>query len=325
VKVLIVKLGALGDVIQATPLIRAIQAAHPGDEVHLLTTPAFQEIFDPWPGLAPTYFPRQGLRVTWRTIRWLRRQRFARVYDLQSNDRTTLLLAWSGIPERIGNHPRFPYTHHPATPDRGQCHNFARYRQVLASAGIQETAERPWLPSLPDLAATVRQWLTAHGLAEQGFALFHAGASPRHPHKIWPGYADLAIALQARGLAVVLVGAAADAAANARIAAATGAIDASGAFGIPALAELGRHARFAVTNDSGPMHVLSASGRPIFAFFGATNWRRCHALGQEAHVCNYERFCAEAGRDPQGIGGAEGLKHLSAAEILARIEGFGLL
>ena len=63
-----------------------------------------------------------------------------------------------------------------------------------------------------------------------------------------------------------------------------GGIDAAGAFTIVELAELGRSARFAVTNDSGPMHVLSAAGIPVFGLFGPSDWRRNHALGQANRV-----------------------------------------
>jgi ADP-heptose:LPS heptosyltransferase len=54
--------------------------------------------------------------------------------------------------------------------------------------------------------------------------------------------------------------------------------------GIAQLAELARHARFAVTNDSGPMHACAAAGVPVFGLFGPSDWRRNHALGQRAHV-----------------------------------------
>ena len=79
------------------------------------------------------------------------------------------------------------------------------------------------------------------------------------------------------------LGAAAERDLNASLAA-PGDVDASGAFDILALAEVGRRAAFAVTNDSGPMHVLAAAGIPVFGLFGPSDWRRNHALGQAGHV-----------------------------------------
>ena len=49
--VLIIKLGALGDVVMATPLIDAIQRFHDGATVHVLTTPAFAPLFSHWPDI----------------------------------------------------------------------------------------------------------------------------------------------------------------------------------------------------------------------------------------------------------------------------------
>ena len=47
---------------------------------------------------------------------------------------------------------------------------------------------------------------------------------------------------------------------------------------------MGKHAAFAVTNDSAPMHILSCSDIPIYALFGPTNPKRTHALGQSNRV-----------------------------------------
>ena len=115
-KILIIKFGALGDIILATPLLRCILEDHQGAAVTLLTSPAFAPLFQDWPGLEVKAQPRHGLAAFWRTLCWMRAQQFTRLIDLQSDDRSGLLCALSGIPERIGNHPRFPYHRHP--PDR---------------------------------------------------------------------------------------------------------------------------------------------------------------------------------------------------------------
>ena len=111
----------------------------------------------------------------------------------------------------------------------------------------------------------------------------HNGASPRHPEKRWPYFLKLALALKDSGYTIVWVGADNEQELNRHCAERVG-IDASNKFSINMLAELGRHARFAVTNDSGPMHVLSCSGIPVYAFFGPTDWRRNHAIGQAENV-----------------------------------------
>jgi ADP-heptose:LPS heptosyltransferase len=94
-----------------------------------------------------------------------------------------------------------------------------------------------------------------------------------------------------------------------------GGIDASGAFSIAELAELGRSARFAVTNDSGPMHVLAAARIPVFGLFGPSNWRRNHALGQAQRVIACVDF------DPDFVGADYGdcLSAISVDTVWSRL------
>jgi len=113
--------------------------------------------------------------------------------------------------------------------------------------------------------------------------VLHAGASPTRQDKCWPGFGDFAQQLEAAGLRAVWLGAGPDAARNRELAARAG-IDATDRFSIPQIAELARHARFALTNDSGPMHAMAAAGIPVFGLFGPSDWRRNHALGQREHV-----------------------------------------
>ena len=303
--ILIIKLGALGDVVMATPLISAIQKFHHADELWLLTSPPFSALFDPWPAVNVTAFPRHGWRHMSHTLGWIRRGRFTRIYDLQSNDRSGLLCALSGCGERVGNHTRYPYTHHPAKPWRGQCHIFDRMQQVLASAGIDDVAARPQLPCAEDQVARVAEWRRAHALDDGEFVLLHAGASASRRHKIWPHFGAFAERLRQRGLAFVWLGAEPDRAFNRELVR-HGGIDATAAFDIAELAELGRSARFALTNDSGPMHVLSCAGTPVFGLFGPSDWRRNHAIGQS------QRAIACVDYDPR-------YRHHASADCLAAI------
>lgn len=282
-RILIIKLGALGDVVMATPLIGLIQGHHADGRCALLTSETFAPLFAGWPRLEVVAFPRRGVPAMLRAIRWIRRGTFARVYDLQSNDRSALLCAVSGIAVRAGNHPRFPYTHHPASPWQGQTHIFERMLEVLRAAGVEGEPGPPTLPATEAERALVRSWLHEQGLHHAPLIVVHAGASPAHPEKRWPGFARLCAALRDRGVATVAAGAAGDAAINGELAAA-GAIDATERFSLPQLVELGRYARAAVTNDSGPMHVLSCAGIPVYGLFGPTDWRRNHAVGQADRV-----------------------------------------
>ena len=309
-RILVIKLGALGDVVMATALVAAITRHHAADDISLLTTPAYASLFSTWPDLHVTGLARGGWRDTLAMACWVRRGRFRRIYDLQANDRTALVCALSGAAERVGNHNRFPYTHHPADPWRGQGHIFERMRAVLASAGIDDVPSRPVLPLGDAARAQVAAWCAARGLAAGRFAVLHAGASARRPEKLWPHFGELGTRLAAAGIGVVWLGGEEDRARNAALAARVG-IDATAAFTLAEIAGLGRHAAFAVTNDSAPMHVLAAAGIPVFGLFGASDWRRNHALGQAANVVT----CEPGERDLATLGVERVWSRLAAAGL----------
>lgn len=285
--ILIIKMGALGDLIMATPVLRNILAHHADEPVWLLTAPAYAGLFADWPGLGIKALPRKGAGAMLQTLIWMRRSGFKRLYDLQSSERTAMLCLLSGIRERVGNHPGPAYTLHPRDRYTGQCHALERLNQILLSAGLPAASGMPWLPVNESARQTVRDWLAKQGLSHHPFVLMHAGASARHAAKRWPYFAELAREMKQRGFETVWLGGPDDRELNARLSGVTG-IDATSQFTINEETELGRHARFAVTNDSAPMHILSCSDIPVFGLFGPTDWVRTHAVGQRDNVITAE-------------------------------------
>lgn len=319
--ILIIKLGALGDIVMATPLIEAIVQHHHDAKCHLLTSPPYAPIFAAWPELEVTALPRRGWRNMLRAVRFIRGLKCTTIYDLQGNDRSGLWCALSGAPVRVGNHTRFPYTHHPREPWTGQVHVFARMREVLAAAGISTVREVPCLPLTDAAKSHVREWCSAKELANSNYALLHAGASDTRGEKRWPYFAALGRRLNDAGVTTVWVGAAAEHAGNEALRAHAGGINAAGEFSIAELAELGRGARFAVANDSGPMHVFAAAAIPVFGLFGPSDWRRNHALGQADNVIACVDTCAEFA----GARTAPCLDRLSVELVWQRLAGRGLV
>ena len=70
-RILVIKLGALGDVALATPLLARILEAHAADEVTLLTAPAFVELLSGFNHLQIVSFQRKGAVEMLRLLRWL--------------------------------------------------------------------------------------------------------------------------------------------------------------------------------------------------------------------------------------------------------------
>ena len=109
-RILVIKLGALGDFVQAMGPAAAIRAHHPGDEITLLTTAPYAEL-----GRAAPYFdwvlidqrPRVfDLAGWWRLRRMLREGRFERVYDLQTSDRSSFYHRLMGRAALVRHRPR---------------------------------------------------------------------------------------------------------------------------------------------------------------------------------------------------------------------------
>ena len=258
-RILVIKLAALGDVVQAFGPFAAIRAHHPGAHITLLTTPPYAKLLAgcPWfDAIRSDGRPSWGdLRAVYRLGCWMSRQRFARVYDLQTSARSSKYrwfapgAEWSGI-ARGASHPH-------DNPARDSMHTADRQREQLERAGVIRfpAPELDWLDA--DLAR--------FDLPER-FALLIPGASPLRPGKRWPHFPALAASL---GLPALVLGTAAEAPlAEAITAAAPAARSLVGQTGFAEIAALARRACFAVGNDTGPTHLVAAMGCPTLALFG---------------------------------------------------------
>ncbi len=265
-----IKLGALGDVVLALGPMAAIRAHHPNARITLLTTAPFRALAEACPSIdevwideRPSFADPAGI---WRLRRRLISGGFDRVYDLQTSDRSSFYHTlmgpgrrpdWSGI-ARGASHPH-------ANPDRDRMHTIDRQRDQLAMAGIAD------VPA-PDLSWAESD-IERFGLARD-FVLLVPGGSAHRPAKRWPvaQYAALATRLAERGLQRVVIGSSAERdLAQAILEAAPGAMDLTGRTQILDLAALGRAARQAIGNDTGPMHLFAVAGTPSTVLFSAAS------------------------------------------------------
>jgi len=325
-KVLIIKLGALGDVILATPHIERIVQVHSGDDLHLLTAPAFAPLFKANESLSVTAFPRKGASGMWAALRWLRKQKFSVVYDLQGSNRSRIMTILSGAGMRIGLGPALFYSDTPAHDDINS-HVFNRLNKLLHCAGIEDAPPAPRLWLDQSKQQQVHTWLKDNGLLQSRLVLMHVGSSNRWPSKRWEEehFAQLAAILSERGYTILWIGGPDEQRLNTRLAEQVG-LNVAGIFSIPQLAVLAKHAQFAVVNDSGPMHIFSTTGIAVYAFFGPTNWRRSHAIGQDQRVLTNPVSCSPCHLNncPEDKG-HRCLREITPADVLSRLERDGLV
>lgn len=272
-RVLVIKLGALGDVVLAFAAMRRIREAHPEANITALTTPAFADLI-----VASPYVDRveedgrpRGLRPTWRMIERLRTAEYDRVYDLQTSTRSSSYFhflrpdppEWSGIARGCA----LPHRN----PERDLMHTLERQADQLRDAGIwpgAPTAQGTAPP--PDLSWMIEAGSEAAFGATAPYALLVPGGSPHRMEKRWPAgrYERLALELSRKGVQPVVIGGPAEAALAREIGERTPqALDLIGRTSVADLAALGAGAALAVGNDTGPLHVIAAAGAPTLALF----------------------------------------------------------
>lgn len=283
-RILVIKLSALGDFVQAFAPFAAIRRAHPGAHITLLTTKPYADLAGRSPWFDQVWIDDRPkawqLRKVARLRTRLRSGRFDRVYDLQTSDRSSGYLRlmggpgaveWSGI-ARGCSHPH-------ANPARDSMHTLDRQAEQLRMAGIAEVPP-------PDLA-----WMDADisgfGLPAR-FVLLVPGGAPHRPDKRWPSarYAELATMLAAEGLTPVVLGTAAERAeAEAIAAACPEARSLVGRTSLVEIAALARRATAAVGNDTGPMHLIATAGCPSVVLFShASDPALCAPRGRAVTV-----------------------------------------
>ena len=291
-RILVIKLGALGDFVQAMGPAAAIRRHHPGAEITLLTTAPYAPLgrtapyFDRvWIDDRPSFW-RNPIGV-WQLSRKLRSGRFDRVYDLQTSDRSSLYFRlfragrqpeWSGI-ARGASHPH-------ANPQRDFIHTIERQADQLRFAGIEDVP----LPDLSWLDAD----LSAFGLDPNGFVLLVPGGAAHRPEKRWPieNFIQLAERIAASGLQPVILGGAGEQDLGRRIATAVpAALDLTARTDFAAIAGLARRALHAIGNDTGPMHLIAAAGCSATVLFsGASDPVITAPRGRDVTVMRRERL-----------------------------------
>jgi ADP-heptose:LPS heptosyltransferase len=264
-RLLVIKLGALGDLVLATGPFAAIRAAHPNEELVLLTSAPFAEFarssgyFDEvWVDERPS---RIALIAIQRLRRRLRRGRFYRVYDLQTSGRSSWYFRlmrgfmrpqWSGI--------AFGCSHPHTNRKRNSMHTIERQAEQLAVAGIPETP-------LPDLS-----WATSdisRFALPARFALMIPGGAAHRPGKRWPAdnYRTLGESWLKQGVIPVTIGGPDEADLAAEITDGTGMLNLAGQTSFADIAALSREAAGVVGNDTGPMHIAAICGCPSVVLF----------------------------------------------------------
>jgi lipopolysaccharide heptosyltransferase I len=284
---LIVRLGALGDIVHAIPVAAAIRRALPDARIDWIVSAKHREILD----LVPVVDHRivvndrggvTGGQSLLSAIGTLRAARYDAALDLQGLIKSAAIARMSGATRVIGFAPlhlreglarRFYTEMHDPAASAGTSgrHVVQLNLGLLAGAGVTPDAvEFPIAAVSSSIADRLGQQ------AGGRYALLNPGAA--WPNKRWPAarLASIASALDARhGLkSVVLWGPGERELADEVVTHAHGAALISPATSIADLVALARGARVMVSGDTGPTHIAAAVGTPLVGIYGPTRPER---------------------------------------------------
>ena len=286
-RVVILRALRLGDLICATPALRALRAALPNAQISLIGLPLAREFvrrcpsldafleFPGYPGIADQTVQPE------RTVAFLQRMQ-AGQFDLAiqlhgsgvfSNPFTRLLGARSTVgftraeETDLGLDFAIPY------PTHG--HEIHRLLTLTRALGAPDQGDAPALSMLPEDEVDLRRQPQLAPLVVEGTPLIGVHPGAKVATRRWPPerFAAVADTLAAQYDANIVITGGADEWETCEIVRrqihAAHAINLAGQTSLGALAALLTHLRLFITNDSGPAHVATAIGTSSVVIFGA--------------------------------------------------------
>lgn len=263
-KILIIKLGALGDFVLSVGIMQKIREEHPDAEFTLMTGSGFVSIARQMNMFSHYIIDN---RQSWLNLPYLARLskeiaagEFDYVYDAQ------------GVSRTIKKY--FPAMRFLSRKSFVWCNVYTQTewhveKKCRYSFGTCTEKKGKACEKLSDLSFLHGENKHFHELPER-FVLFVPGCSPMHPHKRWPVayFSELVARLADRNIHVVIIGTKTEAEEIQAIAAASpmavSMLNKTSMLDIP---DLARRAIATVGNDTGPSHMASLSGMPTIAIY----------------------------------------------------------
>ncbi len=313
-KIFILKPSSLGDVIQALPVLRLLKQCYPAAEIFWWIDSTLAPLIEGDADLTgvvrferkrwakPQYWPEM-----FRSIRWLRAQKFDLVIDLQCLLRSAAF-SWlangkflAGLDEtREGARGFYDL----AVPRKSfHTHAVDWYLSVLPPLDVPVHKNFVWLPERPKVAAEImRKWPEAIAppppAARRPPRWIALPPGARWQNKRWPAkhFGELihSLAQIFPEVRFAILGGKNDHPLGEIISqsAPDRCLNLCGATSLPEMVEWVRRCDLMVTNDTGPMHVAAALGKPLVALFGPTEPRRTGPYGQLENALRLDLPCS---------------------------------
>ena len=261
--ILIIKHGALGDLIQITNALKSIRHKYPESKITLLTDIKFKFFSDRIIFIDEIIYENRPsfLRIDeWLTIILkIARRNFNIVFDLQNSDRTSVYyffirlfnskVIWSG------NRKGGKYKYHPKNFESVPIKDRIKNQLALMNIEIYDKPDINWMMNKDII-----------NLPNNKFVILLPGSSPEHKHKRWPAekFAELANYLKEKNIDSIVLGQSHSEGEELKKIKllAPNIIDFSDQ-DLDCLATTASKAIGAIGNDTGPTFIAAAAGCPI--------------------------------------------------------------
>jgi lipopolysaccharide heptosyltransferase II len=298
-RILLVKLWGLGNIVMLLPVIRAVRRRYPEAEIHFLTLGGNRDLLVREPDLDHVHFLDDSSIVKlcfsgMRELFGLRRTGIDLLIDFEQFARASALFGYLiNAKQRIGLRTpgqgrgliytvQVPY-------DDGQ-HMTDTFLDLARAAGVDDDSYEPLRPRVDQADEdAVTAWLAANCRRAGPLVVMHPGSGDNFIGRRWPtdSYGRLAHALVDRHDAnVVITGSHSEARITSEVQSASGdrAHDGCGAFSIREFVALIDRADLLCSNDTAPVHIAAALGRPVVGFYGPNTPRLYGPVGEGHHV-----------------------------------------
>ncbi len=344
VRLLVVRLGSMGDIIHTLPAAAALRRLFPGATIGWAVEQRWLALLSSSTGLSGPRSPEKPLvdvvhvvdtlawraavlsDETWRevsaSLAELRDMRYEVAIDFQGAWKSAILAQFSRAPRRCGfEQPREKpatlfYTHQAEARGRHiveQNISLAEECGKHAGAALPSSAvfEFP-LPRDPVAENVVDQRLRSGGLHR--FAMVNPGAG--WGGKCWPPerYAEVIRGLAVHGLRTIVNFGPGEEKLAREVEGAAGGSALAVPSTIAELIALCRRARLCIGGDTGPVHLAAALGVPVVGLYGPTDPARNGPFGSPAIILRSEKSRTTTARDKQT---EAGLLEITPAEVIA--------
>jgi heptosyltransferase-2 len=281
-RILVVQTAFLGDVVLTLPLIDAVRHRFAGAHIAVLTVPAHAPLLRQQPGVQAVipYDKRgaqRGLRGLLRTVQHVRAQRYDVVLSPHRSLRSALIVACSGSPQRLGFAQWFTRWAYTATVSRpAAAHEVERNLRLLAALDPSAVPARGrlTLTVAPAARQKAMEQLASYGVESTATVVGLLPGS-QWGTKRWPAERFAALIERLAGdlqRRFVLFGSPQERPLAQSIAAACH-VPVCNLVGKTTVQELPAYLErctVVVSNDTGPMHMAAALGKPILVLYGPT-------------------------------------------------------